>query len=393
MDHKISVIGMGYVGCGNGLMFSKKFKVSIMDIDQKKVHDFNNKRLPIHDLFAQKYFKSEGDNLNIQATSSLLESIKDASFILLCLPTNFDDQVNKYNTETIEETISTILTSTCEATIVVKSTVNVGYTESLKRKFKNAKIIFSPEFLREGHALEDNLYPSRIIIGAEDDNAKLFGECLSSVVKAKNTRILFMSSSAAESVKLFSNTYLAMRVAYFNELDSFCLKNDIDPKDVIDGVSNDKRIGNFYNNPSFGFGGYCLPKDSKQLLHRFGNTHHDLVEAIQHSNLARINFLTDEIMSSSPNTVGIYKLSMKEGLENSRGSTVFKIIEKLLQNKVKIFIYDPSIHTLDIEGAYLIDSFDHFKTESDLIVANRIDSKIKAISKKVFTRDIFSSDE
>lgn len=393
MNNKISVIGMGYVGCANGLMFSKKLNVSMMDIDQKKVRDFNNNKLPIHDTFAQQYFENEYENLNIHATTDLLESIHESSFVLLCLPTNFDKSSNQYDTTAIEETVNTIISENQDAIIIIKSTVNIGYTASLQKKFSTSRIIFSPEFLREGHALEDNFFPSRIIIGDESPNSKLFGELLLSVIHLDDVSVLYMQSTAAESVKLFSNTYLAMRVAYFNELDSFCFDNNIDTKDVIDGVSSDKRIGNFYNNPSFGFGGYCLPKDSKQLLHRFGNTHHNLIEAIQDSNLARINFFTEKIMSSSPNIIGIYKLEMKEGINNSRGSSMYKIIENLSSKKVKVLVYDPTVQELDIVGAELIQSFNDFTSQSDIIITNRLDEKIKVFSSKVFTRDIFSSDE
>lgn len=393
MNNKISIIGMGYVGCANGLMFSKKLNVSMMDIDQKKVRDFNNNKLPIHDTFAQQYFENENDNLNIHATTDLLESINESSFVLLCLPTNFDKSSNQFDTTAIEKTVNTIISENQDTTIIIKSTVNIGYTASLQKKFSTSRIIFSPEFLREGHALEDNFFPSRIIIGDENPNSKLFGELLLSVIHLDDVSVLYMQSTAAESVKLFSNTYLAMRVAYFNELDSFCFDNNIDTKDVIDGVSSDKRIGNFYNNPSFGFGGYCLPKDSKQLFHRFGNTHHNLIEAVQHSNLARINFFTDKIMSSSPNIIGIYKLEMKEGINNSRGSAIYKIIENLSSKKVKILVYDPTVQELDIAGAELIQSFNDFTSQSDIIIANRLDEKIKIFSSKVFTRDVFSSDE
>ncbi len=385
---------MGYVGCANGLMLSKRLNVSMMDIDQKKVNNFNNNsKLPIYDPFAQQYFENEKDNLNIHATTDLLESIHGSSFVLLCLPTNFDERSNKYDTADIEETVSVIISENQDTSIIIKSTVNIGYTLSLQKKFCSSRIIFSPEFLREGHALEDNFFPSRIILGNEDPNSESFGELLLSAIHLDDVPILYMPSTAAESVKLFSNTYLAMRVAYFNELDSFCFNNDINTKDVINGISFDKRIGNFYNNPSFGFGGYCLPKDSKQLLHRFHDTPHDLIEAIQNSNLARINFITDKIMSSAPATIGIYKLEMKEGIKNSRGSSMHRIIENLIVKKVKVLVYDPTIQELDIVGADLIHSFNDFTSLSDTIITNRMDEKIKAFSSKIFTRDVFSSDE
>ena len=391
MSYKISVIGMGYVGCGNGLLLSKNHNVSIMDIDQKKVNDFNNKKLPISDPFAQNYLENE--SLNIEATSDLLASIQGARFILLCLPTNFDENTEQYDTNVLEEVIGTIVNTNKEAVVVIKSTVNIGYTESLQQNFNTKKIIFSPEFLREGHALEDNFNPSRIIIGGLDDDAKSFGEVLSRSINSDNTPLLFMSTTAAESVKLFSNTYLAMRVAFFNELDGFCLKNSINTGHVIEGVSHDNRIGSFYNNPSFGFGGYCLPKDSKQLLSRFGNIPHDLMQAIQDSNAHRADFLVSEIMLLSPKTIGVYKLAMKEGLDNSRGSSIFHIIKKLIIKKIKILVYDSSLITLDLDNILLVDSFDNFTESSDLILTNRLDDQIRPFASKIFTRDIFSSDE
>jgi UDPglucose 6-dehydrogenase len=391
MTHKIAVIGMGYVGCGNGLMLAKNFSVSIMDIDHKKVQNFNDRKLPIDDQFAQRYFENE--NLNISATTNLSQSVKDASFALICLPTNFNDQAHEYDTESIEKVVSSIFAENNELTVVIKSTVNIGYTASLKKKFSTKKILFIPEFLREGHALEDNLYPSRIIIGGERSEAKLFTNILLKEMTAENIPILYMSSTEAESVKLFSNTFLAMRVAYFNELDSFCSDNKIDTKKVIEGVSLDNRVGNFYNNPSFGFGGYCLPKDSKQLLYRFGKTHHNLIEAIQDSNISRINFIVDQIISLSPKIVGIYKLAMKEGSKNSRGSSVLEIIDRLLHNKIEIIVYDPSVSIQDLEGITMFGLFEDFVETSDIIITNRVDDKIRKFPDKLFTRDIFSSDE
>ena len=263
----------------------------------------------------------------------------------------------------------------------------------MKKKFNTNKILFIPEFLREGHALEDNLYPSRIIIGGEMSQAKIFTNILLKEKTTENIPILYMSSTEAESVKLFSNTFLAMRVAYFNELDSFCYDNKIDTKKVIEGVSLDNRVGNFYNNPSFGFGGYCLPKDSKQLLYRFGKTHHHLIEAIQNSNISRINFIVDQIISFSPQIVGIYKLAMKEGSKNSRGSSVLEIIDRLLHNKIEVIVYDPSSNIPDLDGITLFGIFEEFVERSDIIITNRVDDKIRKYSDKLFTRDIFSSDE
>ena len=391
MKYKISIIGMGYVGCANALMLSKQNEVSIVDIDENKVKNFNNGQLPINDAYAQQYFENE--DLHLSATCNLSESIHGASFIILSLPTNFNETTKQYDTKIIEEVITQITHENIDALIVIKSTVNIGYTKSLNEKFGTKRIIFSPEFLREGYALEDNLFPSRVIVGGEGEDSKLFGKILCESTSAGAAQLLLMKSAAAESVKLFSNTYLAMRVAYFNELDGFCMDNNINTKDVITGVSLDKRIGEFYNNPSFGFGGYCLPKDSKQLLNRFSNSPHDLINAIQSSNDSRIEFLSQKIIEASPKIVGIYKLAMKEGSDNSRGSSIFKIIDRLLLRDIEIIVFDKSIDELHIKNITLVHDFDEFSNASDLIIANRLDNQIKPFSGKIFSRDIFSSDE
>ena len=390
MSIKISIVGMGYVGCGNALMLARDNEVSIVDIDKEKVKNFNNKKLPIQDNFAQDFFESE--NLNLYATCDLFESIVDASYIILSLPTNFDEETKEFDTSILEKVITDILHKNSKALIIIKSTVNIGFTKSLRKKFETARIIFSPEFLREGHALEDNLYPSRIIIGGLSADAKLFGNILRNSSKDKKVPLLFMESTEAESVKLFSNTYLAMRVAYFNELDGFCMDNNINPSDVIKGVSLDKRIGNFYNNPSFGFGGYCLPKDSKQLLNRFTNTPHHIIHAIQDSNKARSEFIINKIINLQPRIVGIYRLAMKQGADNSRESSIFSIIEGLVSKNIKVIVFDASIQELDFNLEF-IDDFSNFAEMSDLIIANRMDDMIKPYDHKIFSRDIFSSDE
>ena len=362
-----------------------------MDIDQVKVEAFNKKQLPINDHFAQSYFEKE--DLQVSATTDLKKSIDDASFIIISLPTNFDDETKAFDTSIIEGVIKDIVSHNSEALIIIKSTVNIGYTESLKKKLELENIIFSPEFLREGHALKDNLFPSRIIIGGTNNESRLFGELLRSCAHQDSTPLLFMSSTAAESVKLFSNTYLAMRVAYFNELDGFCMDNNINTRDVIKGISMDQRIGDFYNNPSFGFGGYCLPKDSKQLLSRFEKTPNDLIKAIQISNLERVNFLTSKILSFSPKIIGIYKLAMKEGSDNSRDSSIYGIIKELSKQKIQVLVHDTSINELDMGGVILENDFKKFTDQSDLIITNRLDKNIKPYSSKIFTRDVFSTDE
>jgi len=390
MNKKISVIGMGYVGIANALLFAKYHEVSIVDIDHQKVKNFNNKKLPIIESFAQSYFENE--KLNISATLNLHDSIKDASFIILALPTNFDELKQEFDVQIIEDVVTEIAAKNHKATLIIKSTVNIGYTESLKQKINSKNIIFSPEFLREGHALEDNLNPSRVIIGGEDKPSILYGELVKGSLN-NTVPIIYMDTCAAESVKLFSNTYLAMRVSFFNELDSFCIDNHLNTQDIIKGVSLDKRIGNFYNNPSFGFGGYCLPKDSKQLLSRFKSTPHHLLQAIQDSNNTRAKFLADKIIDRKPKIVGVYKLAMKQGSDNSRESSIFNVIKELIKRNITINIFDPSTKISDINGTKLITDFKQFIEFSDLIITNRLDNDIKPFSDKVFSRDIFSSDD
>ena len=391
MNQKISIVGMGYVGCGNALMLAKNNSVSIVDIDQQKVDNFNKKQLPIFDEFAQQYLENE--QLNISATSNLLESIENASYVILALPTNFNEITMEFDTQLIDRVVEKVIDVNKDVIIVIKSTVNIGYTKSLKSKFNTKKILFSPEFLREGHALDDNLNPSRIIIGGDPDVSKSFGQLITDSIPNHSPPMLLMGCAEAEAAKLFSNTYLAMRVSFFNELDSFCMDNTLSSEDIIRGVSLDNRIGNYYNNPSFGFGGYCLPKDSKQLLSRFKTTPHNLLQSIQDSNKARAIFLANKIMEKEPEVVGIYKLAMKQGSDNSREASIFSVIQELAKRNIVINIFDPSIQKLEIENATLIIDFKKFIEHSDLIVANRLDNEIKEFSDKVFSRDIFSSDE
>ncbi|MDA9971369.1 nucleotide sugar dehydrogenase [Gammaproteobacteria bacterium] len=390
MKHKISIIGMGYVGCGNALMLANNSQVSIVDIDQQKVDNFNAGKLPISDAYAQKFLDQQ--ELDISSTTDLNESITDSSFVILALPTNFDESLMKYDTQVLDEVAEKVLRNNHTATIIIKSTVDIGHTEYLKQNLDTQRIIFSPEFLREGHALEDSLYPSRIIIGGKDLASQKFSELMLAAIDDTSTPILMMESSEAESVKLFANTYLAMRVAFFNELDSFCLENQINSKEVINGICLDSRIGSYYNNPSFGFGGLCLPKDSMQLLQRFQDTPGSLIQAIQDSNKERAVFLVDQIAIQDPETVGVYRLAMKFGSDNSRNSSIFKIIEGLVEKNISILIYDDFTNSVEIEGATLVQDFKTFTQNSDLIITNRLDDQIEPFSHKVFSRDIFSTD-
>jgi len=390
MKHKISIVGMGYVGCGNALMLAKNNLVSIVDIDTKKVNDFNLGRLPISDTYAQNFLDQQ--ELDISSTIDLIESIKGSSFVILALPTNFDEGLMKYDTHILDTVAEQVLQNNHRATIIIRSTVDIGHTEYLKQKLNTQRIIFCPEFLREGHALEDSLHPSRIIIGGKDSASKKFAELMLEAVNDTSAPILMMESSEAESVKLFANTYLAMRVAFFNELDSFCLDNQIDSQEVINGICLDSRIGSYYNNPSFGFGGLCLPKDSMQLLQRFKDTPGSIIHAIQNSNKERAVFLVDQIASQHPKTVGVYRLAMKSGSDNSRNSSIFKIIEGLIEKNIGIIVYDDSTNSIQLEGVTLVKNFETFTNNSDLIITNRLDDQIQPFSNKVFSRDIFSTD-
>ena len=390
MKHKISIVGMGYVGCGNALMLAKNNLVSIVDIDTKKVNDFNVGKLPISDTYAQNFLDQQ--ELDISSTIDLIESIKGSSFVILALPTDFDEGLMKYDTHILDTVAEQVLQNNHRATIIIRSTVDIGHTEYLKQKLNTQRIIFCPEFLREGHALEDSLHPSRIIIGGKDSASKKFSELMLAALDGTSTPILMMESSEAESVKLFANTYLAMRVAFFNELDSFCLDNQIDSQEVINGMCLDSRIGSYYNNPSFGFGGLCLPKDSMQLLQRFKDTPGSIIHAIQDSNKERAVFLVDQIASQHPKTVGVYRLAMKSGSDNSRNSSIFKIIEGLIEKNIGIIVYDDSTNSIQLEGVTLVKDFETFTNNSDLIITNRLDDQIQPFSNKVFSRDIFSTD-
>lgn len=381
---------MGYVGCGNALMLAKNSQVSIVDIDQQKVDNFNAGRLPISEAYAQKFLDQQ--ELDISSTTDLNESITDSSFVILALPTNFDESLMKYDTQVLDEVAEKVLRNNHTATIIIKSTVDIGHTEYLKQNLNTQRIIFSPEFLREGHALEDSLHPSRIIIGGKDLASQKFSELMLAAIDDTSTPILMMESGEAESVKLFANTYLAMRVAFFNELDSFCLDNQIDSKEVINGICLDSRIGSYYNNPSFGFGGLCLPKDSMQLLQRFKDTPGSIVHAIQDSNKERAAFLVDQIAMQHPKTVGVYRLAMKFGSDNSRNSSILKIIDGLIEKNIIIIVYDDSTNSSEIEGVTLVREFKTFIKNSDLIITNRLDDQIQPFSHKVFSRDIFSTD-
>tara|TARA_Y100000748_G_C15457830_1_gene473625 strand:+ start:121 stop:1296 length:1176 start_codon:yes stop_codon:yes gene_type:complete len=390
MKLNICIFGMGYVGCANGLVLAQHNSVTLIDKLKTKVECFNNGELPVEDIEGSIFFKNK--KLDIIAVNNLDLIKKKIDYYILALPTDFDSKKNSYNTKEIESVLSLIYKKDNAAKVAIKSTVNVGFTAAMRKKFNTKNIFFSPEFLREGNALNDNLYPSRIIVGGTSKPAKEFASLLSDASHNKSSNILFMSSESAESVKLFSNGFLAMRVAFFNELDTFCLTKSINTAEVIQGVSLDPRIGMFYNNPSFGYGGYCLPKDSQQLLSSFGEVPQKLIKAIVESNDERKNFIISKILESSPKIVGIYGLSMKSGSNNFRDAAVLDIINALSLRGVKVIIYENNIPPESLQSFKLFKDFESFCKKSDIILANRFSGELKPFKHKVFSRDIFYSD-
>lgn len=385
----ITVVGSGYVGMSLSVLLAQHNDVTILEIDKKKVELINNKKSTVADSEIELFLSSR--KLSMSATLNKSKAYSAANFIIVSTPTNFDTDKNSFDTSSVDSVIADALSFNNNALIIIKSTIPVGHTNLLQEKFSTDRIIFSPEFLREGMALKDNLYPSRIIIGSDLIASKKFGELLKAGAVKKNIDTLFMSANEAEAVKLFANSYLAMRVSFFNELDSFALANNLDSKNIINGICLDERIGDDYNNPSFGYGGYCLPKDTKQLLATYDHVPQRLIQAIVSSNTVRMDFIADKILKQNPKVVGFYRLLMKVGSDNFRFSSIQGIIERIIASGTEIIIYEPTIKDDNFFGMPLIKKLEEFKVISDIIVANRNSNNLHDVSEKVFTRDVFGS--
>lgn len=387
---KIAVIGLGYVGLSNAVLLSQHNDVVAADISTERVAMLSDRRSPIQDAELQDYLQSK--SLNLTATTNLSEAVRGASYVIVATPTDYDPVTNHFDTSSVDLVTRSALQADADVIVVIKSTVPVGYVRRLRHELGSDRIIFSPEFLREGRALYDNLHPSRIIVGEQSDRARVFADLLLQGAVTRDVAVRFTDPDEAEAVKLFANTYLAMRVAFFNELDSYAMSGGMDARQIIEGVSLDPRIGDHYNNPSFGYGGYCLPKDTKQLLANYAEVPQNLIHAIVDSNRTRKDFLSQKIVDMAPRVVGIYRLVMKAGSDNYRQSSIQGIMKRLKAKGIEVIVYEPVLDEDLFFNSRVIRDFEAFKNESDIILANRVTSDIGDVSGKVFTRDVFGAD-